>query len=75
MPNFDKTGPLGQGPMTGRRGGYAGRGLGRGFRCCFRPFPFGRVTKEDQVEVMKEYLEDLKEEVKETEEYLKDLES
>jgi len=29
MPGRDMTGPLGQGPMTGRRGG-AGRGMGRG---------------------------------------------
>jgi hypothetical protein len=78
MPNFDKTGPLGQGPMTGRRGGYAGRGMGigrgRGYGCCFRQFPLGRLSKEDQVELTKEYLEDLKEEIKETEKYLKDLE-
>ena len=43
MPGFDRTGPLGEGPMTGRRlgrcTGYAGdmpgrgyRGFGRGFR-------------------------------------------
>jgi len=32
MPGGDRTGPLGQGPFTGRRGGGggAGRGLGRG---------------------------------------------
>jgi len=29
MPRGDGTGPLGRGPMTGRRGGYYGRGLGR----------------------------------------------
>ena len=36
MPNFDGTGPQGQGSMTGRGMGYCGggmgRGLGRGFR-------------------------------------------
>ncbi len=30
MPFGDGTGPLGQGPMTGRRGGGRGRGMGRG---------------------------------------------
>ena len=30
MPARDKTGPLGQGPFTGRRGGNAGPGAGRG---------------------------------------------
>ena len=30
MPGGDGTGPLGQGPMTGRRGGGRGRGMGRG---------------------------------------------
>lgn len=70
MPNFDRTGPQGQGPMTGRRGGFAGRGL----RCCARPFPYGRVTEQDEKEIVKEYLEDLKAEVGETEKYLTDLE-
>lgn len=49
MPGYDKTGPMGAGPMTGgRRGlcvggdypynmyGYAGYGRGRGFRRGFR---------------------------------------
>jgi hypothetical protein len=40
MPGFDRTGPLGQGPMTGRGFGPCGRGLGwrRGFG---RGFGFG----------------------------------
>ncbi|MEJ5227047.1 DUF5320 domain-containing protein [Thermodesulfovibrio sp.] len=46
MPGFDRTGPFGQGPMTGRGMGYCGGasrymnsasgirfGFGRGFRC------------------------------------------
>jgi len=31
MPGGDRTGPLGQGPMTGRRGAGIGAGRGRGF--------------------------------------------
>lgn len=31
MPNRDKTGPMGQGPLTGRGFGPCGSGLGRGF--------------------------------------------
>jgi hypothetical protein len=33
MPNRDKTGPLGQGPATGRGFGPCGKGLGRSFGC------------------------------------------
>jgi len=29
MPNFDRTGPLGQGPMTGRGAGQGSAGTGR----------------------------------------------
>jgi len=32
MPGFDRTGPLGNGPMTGRGIGPCGRGTARGFR-------------------------------------------
>jgi hypothetical protein len=54
MPGRDGSGPLGQGPMTGRGlgvctgvnapmyGGWFGRGFGRGFGRCFgRGFGFG----------------------------------
>jgi len=33
MPNRDKTGPMGQGPSTGRGLGPCGGGIGRGFGC------------------------------------------
>jgi len=43
MPNFDKTGPAGQGPRTGRgqgtcvlEGGNPQSGFGQGFGCCAR---------------------------------------
>ncbi|MBN1377031.1 DUF5320 domain-containing protein [Candidatus Woesearchaeota archaeon] len=52
MPGYDRTGPNGQGPMTGRGMGYCapadtysrGRGLGRGFfgYGLRRGFPGGR---------------------------------
>jgi len=54
MPAKDKTGPLGEGPFTGRKGGNPpprlgsrfgfrslGRGFGRGRRPCACPFFFG----------------------------------
>jgi len=70
MPAGDKTGPLGQGPFTGRRGGNPpprlgrrsgfGRGFGFGRQFFGCPFGFGwpsrKPTKKD--------LEDHKEELK-----------
>ncbi|MFA6306104.1 MAG: DUF5320 family protein [Candidatus Gracilibacteria bacterium] len=49
MPNFDKSGPVGKGPVTGcGRGSCSGgqqsdargcgQGVGRGMRCCGRGF-------------------------------------
>ena len=32
MPNRDKTGPDGQGPLTGKGRGPCGKGMGRGLR-------------------------------------------
>lgn len=66
MPRFDRTGPLGRGPLTGR---------GRGF-CMDRGFGgFRRFSREDETKMLKEYAEDLKEELKDVEEYIKELES
>jgi hypothetical protein len=68
MPRFNKTGPMGEGPLTGRGLGPCGfqRGFGYGYR---------RMSRTSEVQMLKEYIEDLKEELKEVEEYLKDLES
>ena len=43
MPQLDKTGPAGQGPMTGRGMGPCGAGMRRGWGCGYgRGFGFGR---------------------------------
>lgn len=72
MPFKDKTGPLGEGPMTGRgmgpcgggfgRGRGHGRGFGRGSRGWFR-HPTKSEVKED-LEDYKKYLEEELEAVK-----------
>ncbi len=63
MPRFDKTGPMGYGPMTGR-------GLGP---CRWLGFS-RRLTKTEETAETKEYIEELKREIKEAETRLKDLE-
>jgi hypothetical protein len=68
MPRFDKTGPFGMGPMTGR--GFGPCGFGGGFG-----FGYRRASRTDELEMTREYIEDLKEELKEAEEYLRGLES
>ncbi len=83
MPRFDRTGPQGQGPMTGRGmgpcgGGMAygrgfGRGMGRGF-CRWFGFSYHQPTKTEEAANAKGYIEDLKAELSEAEKYLKDLE-
>jgi len=87
MPRFDQTGPMGQGPMTGRGMGPCGRGRGMGRGMGFR---FGRgygrglgryfgwnepQTKEEKTDDLKEYLNALKEEIEEAEKEIKDLQS
>ncbi len=70
MPGFNKTGPLGQGPATGR--GFGPCGLGLGWRKRFSPGRgLGRYfdwkwpqNKKEQLEAMKEYKEALEEELK-----------
>ena len=66
MPGFDKTGPMGMGPISGRGFGPCGlglgwrrkfgqrRGLGRYFGCWNWP-----QTKKDQVQALKEYQQKL----------------
>ena len=83
MPRFDRTGPMGQGPRTGR--GYGPCGLGLGWR---RRFGAGRgmgryfggwnwpQTKEDQKNALSDYHQALEEELedvkKEEQEILKE---
>ena len=75
MPNRDKTGPMGQGPLTGRGFGPCGggKGFGRGFGFgCGRGFGrgLGRFfgwnqpqTKEEQVQSLSDYRKALEEEL------------
>lgn len=67
MPRQDGTGPMGQGSMTGRgmgpcRGGIRGRGMRRGMG-----WFGGRLSKDEEKEILEEekkYLEEELEEVK-----------
>lgn len=69
MPKFDGTGPLGQGPMTGRGMGLCGRGLGYG-RGFGRGFGFRRFISpknelaalEDEERILEEELAAVREE-------------
>lgn len=82
MPGFDRTGPNGEGPLTGRglgpcgrglaRGGGVGRGLGRGlrFRTAMQP---QTITEKEEKEILQEELKDLKAEQTEIEKRLKEL--
>jgi len=84
MPAFDKTGPQGHGPMTGRGIGPCGRGRGMGMgfgRCRGYGRGLGRYfgwnapqTKEEQKEDLESYKKALQEEMEETEKALTDLE-
>ncbi len=82
MPNRDKTGPLGQGPATGRGFGPCGKGLGRGFGCgrgfgrgLGRYFGWNQPqTEAEQKQALVDYrkaLEEELEDVKKQEEELK----
>jgi len=69
MPRFDKTGPQGQGPMTGRGLGLCGRGKG------LKRY-FGRntsQTKEEKIEDVQAYKKALQEEMEDVEQELVDL--
>ncbi len=67
MPNFDKTGPLGYGRMTGRGFGpcgcVAGRGYGRRF-----------MTKSEEKEVLQEEVNELEKEISAIKERISELE-
>jgi len=76
MPNKDKTGPLGNGPLTGRGFGPCGSGLKRGLgRGLCRYFTWGQSkTDEEKRQSLINYRQALEEEledVKKQEEELK----
>jgi hypothetical protein len=84
MPVYDKTGPQGQGPMTGRGMGSCGKGQGMGMRMGFgRCRGYGRglgryfgwnapQTKEEKIEDLQSYKKALQEEMEEVEQELVD---
>lgn len=78
MPGGDGTGPLGQGPLTGRGLGPCGRGLavrrrfgGRSYR-----YPIAQqitLTKQEQKKILEEEKKELELELKAIQEKLKEL--
>jgi hypothetical protein len=75
MPKLDKTGPQGQGPMTGRGLGPCGQGLRRGFgRGLGRYFGWNTPqTKEDQKKDLSGYKKALEEELEDIKKEEEDL--
>lgn len=82
MPALDRTGPQGQGSMTGRGMGLCGKGRGMGMRMGFgRCRGYGRglgryfgwntpQTKEEKLEDVKNYKKALQEEMEDVEKQL-----
>jgi len=63
MPNRDKTGPMGQGPSTGRGLGPCGGGVRRGFGCgrgFGRGLGFSKQSLVDYRKALEEELVDVK---------------
>jgi len=81
MPKLDGTGPMGQGPKTGRGmgncGGGRGLGWGRGYGCGCGGGLFGRMfyTKEERNELLKDREVMLENELKAVKEELAQKES
>jgi len=84
MPGQDRTGPLGQGPLTGRGLGICGRGIsrglgmgrGRGFGLrarAFQAIPQPQITETQEKELLKQELEAIKSEQAEIQARLKEL--
>ena len=65
MPNRDGTGPMGQGPMTGRGlgpcGGGMHRGFGRGFGrgLCWRYVQPAALTEADEKKILEAELKEI----------------
>lgn len=73
MPGQDRTGPLGQGPLTGRGLGPCGRGFG--FRAGFYPQIIQPqvITEADEKKILEAELKEIGIETKEIEKRLKEL--
>lgn len=85
MPKFDKTGPMGMGPKTGRgmgpcgggAGDGSGLGRGRGFgrtMCGWFYRQYQAMPESEKKEVLKSEIEDLKQELEMAQGELKELE-
>ena len=83
MPRQDKTGPMGMGPGTGRgmgpcgKGFGSGLGMGRGYgrtMCGWFYRKYQAMPKSERKDLLKEEIEDLKQETRMVEEELKGLE-
>ena len=87
MPGQDRTGPLGQGPLTGRGLGPCGRGMGRGLGIgrgrgfgwrarTMQIMPIQQpavITEKQEKEFLEQELTVLKEEMKDIEERIKEI--
>jgi len=77
MPRGDRTGPWGEGPMTGRRMGPCARGMGygRGFGLGMG-YGYGRnyFTKAEELDELKEEAEVMREDLRALDEQIKELE-
>ncbi len=77
MPGQDGTGPMGYGPLTGRKFGHCGRGLaprrgfGRGFG--WRYVEPVTLTKEEQKKILEAELKEIEAEKEGIEKKLKEL--
>ncbi len=72
MPAQDRTGPLGQGPLTGRGWGYCGRGFRRGFGRGFRKIFTLNPTKDQERKILEAELAEIEAEKAEIEKQLKE---
>lgn len=73
MPGQDQTGPLGQGPMTGRGMGFCGKGFRRGFGRGFRRFQNFELSDDQEKKVLEAELAEIDAEKAEIEKRLKSL--
>jgi len=85
MPRRDRTGPMGEGPMTGWGMGPCGRGMGRrfgrgrgfgrgfGFRRFYEPYPRTQITKEEETKMLEDEIKFLQEETESLKKRIKEL--
>ncbi len=83
MPNKDKTGPIGEGPMTGRGAGMCGGGAGRGFgrghgpgraMCAWADRQYQAMPKEERKAILEEEIMNLQQDLDSAKNELSNLE-